>query len=140
MCAVLATDCSKNNIPFVVCASYLSEGSFNGDDTALVAMTYESPNPKWKLTYNQLDSTALGFDLIDMVFDGRQIFVLNKQGNLASLFVVSADGAKVGQVMVGNEPLSIRGGCKMTVDRQHLHLFIATQDHMIHIYKINGVI
>ncbi len=142
ICAVCCASYNYNS-PFVVCASSFPRPLTCGCETALVALDGkdgEFSSPLWELSCNQLDIFADIFDLVDMAFDGRQIFVLNKQGPKSCLYVVSLDGSKVRKVSTEDGPLLIKGGCKMTVDRQQNLLFIATQDHFIHVFKINQVL
>ncbi len=142
ICAVLANDMFDVR-PYVVCAGYF-RSKMHGYETALIALNGDNQNPIWEINWNQLDPTAEHFDLIDMVFDGNQIFVLNKfgdeSGEQSCLYVVSLDGSKVKKVSQNDRPILIRGGCKMTVDRQQKLLFIATEDNLIHIYQISLIL
>ncbi len=142
ICAVFANNMS-NVCPYVVCAGYF-RSKMHGNETALIALNELNQNPIWEIKWNELDPTAEHFDLIDMVFDGDQIFVLSRfgdeSGEQSCLYVVSLDGSKAKKVSQNDKPILIRGGCKMTVDRPQNRLFIATEDNLIHIYRIDLIL
>ncbi len=121
------------NSPFIVCTA----GENPDSNTALIAR-HES-NTLWTKTFTELDRAAPGFSLVDIVFDGKQIFVLNAYPCCWCLYVISVDGTRVNKVWIDGKYLNVKqGGWKMTVDRDEGILFIANEDHTIDIYQIEG--
>ncbi len=116
--------------PFLVCVDL-------GSGIALRAVSDKAcneDNTLWVVTCLQLDSHAL--DIIDIVFDGKQFFVLNRCGNESCLYVVSKNGHPRGKVGINSQPLSIKGARKMAADQEFGQLFIATEDHMVHVFQV----
>ncbi len=120
--------------PFVVCA-HTPPGGFQSYTCQVVLQAISDMVPSkclWNLTHEQLDRYATYINIVDMVFDGDQFFVLNKTGKQSYLYILSKDG------MDREKSITIPGGQNMAVDRQNGHLFIATEDHMIYVFNIIG--
>ena len=91
---------------FVVCASAFSADSKpTSESVALVAVGAKS-NHLWSLTCGQLDSETNRFDLTNMAFDGKQIFVLNNCKPKSILYAVSLDGRKACKVRIGGRAIA----------------------------------
>ena len=123
--------------PFVVCAAH-AWAHYSGINTALIAYHPEySGIVMWSRTFSDLDPNNTKFDLVDMVFDGKQILVLN--GAACCLYAISVDGTRIHKVKINERGFNIKPGAwKMAVDREQHRLFIANVDHMIDIYRIDG--
>ncbi len=124
--------------PFVVCAALTQPGHCSGNDPALIAYHPEySGIVMWSRTFSDLDPNNTKFDLVDMVFDGKQILVLNAAA--CCLYAVSVDSTRIHKVKINEKSFNIKPGAwKMTVDREQHRLFIANVDHTIDVYRIDG--
>ncbi len=130
--------------PFVVCACWFPPKIllqyFHPNRIILAAMcSRREVGTLWTKTCSELDPHGYGFgyDLVDMVFDGKQIFVLNARA--CRLYVLSIDGIQVQRVRINmHDVATIRPGWRMTVDRERKRLIIANQDNTLDIYAIDG--
>ncbi len=130
--------------PFALCAKPFRKGPNHPKLQVVLRAIYVIPGKRyrpWEVTYEQFDTSAESFDILDMAFDGHQFFVLYTKDrppgqHHANLFVVSKDGLRHEKVYVNSQRFSVLGGHKMAVDRQDGRLFIATKDHMVHVFNI----
>ncbi len=121
----------EEGYPFLLCVDI-------GSRQVLRAVSDAADNEDhtlWMLTCSQLDTVAL--DIIDIVFDGWQFFLLNRCGNASIVYIVSKDGRRQGKVLVNSQPLVITGARKMAVDQQSGQLFISTENDQVHVFNIH---
>ena len=91
---------SQKGNPVLVCGNAFQPGKTDKSDLAIVAMTKQIVH--WKVTFDDLDPDASGFDLRDMACDKDNVFILNIRAN--AIYHISKNGSCVRKMNIVDTP------------------------------------
>ena len=113
---------SNKGNPVVVCSNVFNPSKTKKSEKALITMVLSKQIGYSKFTFDDLDQNASIFDLIDLVCDKDNIFVLNSTGN--AVYQVTKIGKHVRKVcLVGaNFPFSSVSHIRLDEDNKYVYM------------------